>query len=98
MTLTCEQIRDFLGDFLDGDLDPELHREIEQHLKLCPHCFVAIRQYQATILVTRALGRSVCEPLPAVFETRLRAMLAVYVQRRSPDDRQSSSSNPAVPG
>lgn len=82
MNLTCEQVGDLLGEYLDGELPPELHSAFEQHLNMCPNCFVAIRQYQATIRVTRALGRYRCDPLPSVVETRLRAVIAVHVARQ----------------
>lgn len=55
--MTCRTVANFILDYLSGELHPEVHREFEQHLDLCPTCRHYIALYKATI----ELGRAVCE-------------------------------------
>lgn len=38
MTDRCESILERLGAYLDGELEPEEARAVEDHLRSCPHC------------------------------------------------------------
>jgi anti-sigma factor RsiW len=51
--VTCRQLADFILDYLDGALPPEVHARFEHHLTLCPTCVRYIADYQAAV----ALGR-----------------------------------------
>lgn len=45
----CKEVKGFLGDYLDGDLDPDLCRELHQHLNHCDPCRVVVDTTRQTI-------------------------------------------------
>jgi anti-sigma factor RsiW len=45
--VNCEEIRDLLHGYLDGELDLVRSLEIERHLEECPACPEAVSRYQA---------------------------------------------------
>jgi anti-sigma factor RsiW len=47
--LNCENVIHELSDFIDGDLDAAMKREIESHLDGCKECRLAIDQTKKTI-------------------------------------------------
>lgn len=55
--MTCRACADFLVDYLDGQLDPEVRATFETHLDNCGNCRTYLEQYAAVI---RA-GRRACE-------------------------------------
>jgi anti-sigma factor RsiW len=68
--ITCRELAELLIDFIAGELPPEHHQRIEQHLRDCPPCEVFLKTYQLTIHLTRQLP---CQPLPPQLVERLRA-------------------------
>ena len=36
--MTCRQLVDFLGAYLDGELSAEVRGRFEAHLSACPEC------------------------------------------------------------
>ena len=54
MTMNCQEIRDQLHPFLDGELDPALAREIERGLDECPECQAELEELRALRLMARA--------------------------------------------
>ncbi|MBX5480783.1 MAG: zf-HC2 domain-containing protein [Myxococcaceae bacterium] len=44
----CKDSIHRLLEFLDGDLSPEEHAQLEEHLKWCPPCMEFLRSYKAT--------------------------------------------------
>jgi len=48
-TLSCKEVMARLVDFIDGDMEPGLKNEIEQHLKNCPLCIGLKKSYEKTI-------------------------------------------------
>ncbi len=51
--LRCIEVVELVSDYLDGHLDAETRRRVEEHLVLCPPCRVYIEQVRETV---RALG------------------------------------------
>jgi len=47
--LNCQNVIHELSDFIDGDLDTGLQREIASHLQSCKDCRLAIDQTKKTI-------------------------------------------------
>ena len=35
---SCPEARSMVSDYIDGDLDADQARSLEQHLETCPHC------------------------------------------------------------
>ena len=56
--MTCKELTDFLGDYLEGDLPPAGRREFESHLADCTACVEYVRSYEETI----RLGRGALKP------------------------------------
>ena len=56
--LTCRELIDFLADYLDGGLAPEVRAGLEIHLSVCPGCVDYLESYRKTI----RLAKQACEP------------------------------------
>ena len=50
---TCEEVDRFSYDYLEGQLDPKITRQVERHLRSCKNCKRFIESYRKT----RALGQ-----------------------------------------
>jgi len=64
----CEAIEGFAYDFLEGNLDPQVHRLVERHLKLCPPCKKFMASYRR---VRAAAPRDPVPPLDPRFTEHL---------------------------
>jgi predicted anti-sigma-YlaC factor YlaD len=69
----CDSLRDQLSNYLDGELDPEICRVIETHLKSCDDCRVLVDTTERTIHLSRQLGRD--QTLPPAVADRLWAAI-----------------------
>lgn len=47
--LDCQQLLSSISDFVDGELSPDLCRQIEQHLTECENCRIVINTLRKTI-------------------------------------------------
>jgi anti-sigma factor RsiW len=54
--IACREVVQILTDFLEGALDEQARTRVEQHLVLCLGCSEYLRQFRATIGVTRRLS------------------------------------------
>lgn len=68
----CKKIKALLGDYLEGELDPELCRELESHLGHCDPCRVVVNTTERTVTFYRNLEPC---PLPSEVKNRLLARL-----------------------
>ena len=71
--MNCRELAELLIDFVSGDLPPEHHKLLQEHLGECPPCVTYLETYQMTIRITRKLP---CQPLPEAFKERLRKAMA----------------------
>ena len=69
---SCEKVSQFLGDFVDGLLDPEKTAELKEHLEKCPFCQKLLETYLKTIFILKRLNN--VEP-PKDMVLRLRQYL-----------------------
>lgn len=81
--LNCAALLGSISDYIDGELDPELCREIEKHLAGCENCRVVLNTTRRTIdLVHPSISQAA---LPDDVRERLfkRLNLEDYVKIRS---------------
>lgn len=72
--ITCRQLIDFIGAYLDEELPGDERAEFERHLAVCPSCMSYLSTYRKTIALTQASGDA---PAPAdVPESLVAAILA----------------------
>lgn len=87
--LTCQEVLDQLGEYLDSELQAELAREVDQHLGLCSHCRVEVDTIRQTILVFRCDERI---QLPSELERKLHhAMQRAYADGRPREGEEGSA-------
>ncbi len=72
--MTCDELAQLLGDYIDGTLEAEIHATVELHAGGCTKCGRHVDTYRLTVRVVRALPKR--EPLSAECEQRLRTILA----------------------
>src|SRR5262249_45620401 len=53
LAMTCRELADFLMDYLDGGLSPDVRAAFEQHLAVCPNCVAYMKTYRTTIELGR---------------------------------------------
>jgi anti-sigma factor RsiW len=74
--MKCEQISELLPDYLHGNLSPEQHHRVEEHLEHCTECSEEVAIWKKLSLVP------VEQPSPAS-RARFEAMLQAYQAGRS---------------
>jgi len=70
--LTCKEFLQELSDYLDESIDAEVKARLEEHIALCPNCWVVCDTTKRTIKIYKGF-----EPysVPADVESRLMAAL-----------------------
>lgn len=79
MTPTCQQLIDFLDDYIAGDLPPDRAEGFETHLSRCPSCVAYVASYRETIRITQHTSQVEIEDIPADLLT---AILATVTTRK----------------
>ena len=51
--LTCNEVIDFLGAYLDDELPPAVRMRFDEHVAVCPACVDYIETYRQTKVLTR---------------------------------------------
>jgi RNA polymerase sigma-70 factor (ECF subfamily) len=80
--ITCQELEQFIVDYLEGSLPPRERRLFAVHLRFCSVCREYLARYRATI----AAAKSACIESPNLLETvpseLLRAVLGALPKRR----------------
>jgi anti-sigma factor RsiW len=75
--VTCQEVAEFLMDYLNGELAQKQREVFEEHLGTCPDCVAYLRSYEITIKATQAACAPVRDPAAnEVPEDLIRAILA----------------------
>ena len=53
---SCEDVRAALSDYVDGDVSPDLRRELERHLSECRTCQVLYDTTRKTLQIVTNAG------------------------------------------
>ncbi len=70
--LTCKEFLQELSDYLDENIDADVRAKLEEHIALCPNCWVVCDTTKRTIKIYKGM-----EPysIPRDVESRLMAAL-----------------------
>ena len=77
--MRCRQVVDKISEYLDGELDPELVREMERHMEHCDDCRLVVDTTRKTIEI---FCRTDPAPLPDDVRERLNQMFALQFRNR----------------
>jgi len=55
MTSPCCRVVDLLADYLEHQLPPAVHADLERHLSRCAACVAHVRSYRSTVSLLRSL-------------------------------------------
>ncbi len=78
--MNCEELIQYLSDYIDQGLDEELRADAQEHLATCHNCHVALDTTQKMILLFRETGR---QAIPAGRRDRLFRDLEQAFKERS---------------
>ena len=76
LMISCEEVEEFILDYLEGKLPSRQKRIFEWHLKLCRECRDYLKAYQRSLELSKAaLAGEALPPLPedlveAILESR----------------------------
>ena len=73
ITLSCEQVRREISNYLDDDMTPRMRRLLERHLEQCRKCAVLLDSTHNVLVLLADEQRF---QLPAGFSDRMRQGLA----------------------
>jgi predicted anti-sigma-YlaC factor YlaD len=76
--VTCQEIADFLMDYLDGTLSGTQRAIFEEHLGECPACVAYLKSYQTTVRLSKVTRAEGLDNAP---EDLIQAILAARKQR-----------------
>lgn len=51
-----------LVDFLERQLPPDVHADLERHLSKCPRCLAQLKTYQSTVSLLRTVKETDLPP------------------------------------
>jgi anti-sigma factor (TIGR02949 family) len=74
--LVCASGVDYLMEYLEGELDPDLRAAIEAHVAGCPRCVAFLESYHATPAILR---RATAAALPAELGESLLAAIRARI-------------------
>lgn len=68
--IRCNELIDFIADYLSDELPAHERSEFDRHLAVCPACQVYLKTYRETIRISRAAekvasgDRDLAAPIP----------------------------------
>ncbi|HYL81053.1 MAG TPA: zf-HC2 domain-containing protein [Candidatus Acidoferrum sp.] len=79
--VTCRQfIEDYLADYLDASLGPEVAADLERHLEICPPCVAYMNTYKKT---RHLVGREAAPDMPEEMKIILRTVLLKHLAKEN---------------
>ncbi len=68
----CTNLVGLLADYVERQLPPEVHADLEKHLAACPRCLTQLKTYESTVSLLRTIKE---EDLPSELRWTLRAFV-----------------------
>lgn len=81
--LTCRDVAEILGRWLDGEMAPDERARFDEHLAECPDCVAYVRSYAATVRLAKDAWSDDDAPAELPDELR-RAILDARASRAKP--------------
>ena len=75
---SCKDSIQLLLDFLDGEMSPELARELEEHLAGCPPCVEFLQTYRQTPGICR---KALAAKMPEELSAKLTEFLRTHIRK-----------------
>lgn len=66
--LTCKELLNGLSDYVDGTLEEDVRRHLDQHVAECPNCWVVVDTTKRTIQIYKGMEP---QPISPTLHTRL---------------------------
>lgn len=79
--LTCHEVIDFLGAWLDDELPPDVRGRFDEHVAVCPACVHYIETYRQTQQLARRAAADEARDDDGAPEPLVRAILAALSSR-----------------
>ena len=73
----CSRVKKLLYQFVEGELDPVTHQQLQSHLADCPLCLDFVESYRRTIALCRCHGLR-ARPLPPALRDKLSDFIAQH--------------------
>jgi anti-sigma factor (TIGR02949 family) len=78
--ICCKECLDLLYDYLDGNLDQEATKELDEHFEDCPPCISFLNTYKSTTELAREnLGKI---EIPEAVQSRLLDYLKEHTRKQ----------------
>lgn len=74
--LTCQEVLEFLSDYVEGRLSAAEAARLDEHLAVCPQCVVYLDSFKATLAACQSLRAAEFDELPPLPEELVQAILA----------------------
>jgi RNA polymerase sigma-70 factor (ECF subfamily) len=81
----CRELVERLSEYLDGELDPGMCAEVEEHLGGCPPCEAFLESLRRTVALLRRMPDP---PMPE--EVRRHLVSIVAARAASPEDEEEN--------
>jgi anti-sigma factor (TIGR02949 family) len=68
----CANVVALLADYLERQLPPDVHSDLERHLAKCSRCIAQLKTYESTVSLLRSVSE---EDLPPELRSTLKAFI-----------------------
>jgi anti-sigma factor RsiW len=68
----CTDLVGLLADYVEHQLPPDVHADLERHLAACPRCLTQLKTYESTVSLLRSIRE---EDLPVELRCTLKAFI-----------------------
>jgi anti-sigma factor (TIGR02949 family) len=75
---SCKDSIHLLLDFLEGEMSPELSRELEEHLAGCPPCVDFMNTYRRTPAICK---KALAAKMPEELSAKLTEFLRTHIRK-----------------
>ncbi len=69
---SCSDLVGLLADYVEHQLPPAVHEDLEQHLAECPRCVAQLKTYESTLSLLHSIRD---EDLPQELRCKLKAFI-----------------------